>query len=280
MQANVAADKECEQNTGINSSTDHYSPDIGQHNIQNGTASTEFSQELRESKTTQNDASDMNKDLVEQHISSNVTPNMQVNGDVCLGWKMVLHEESNQYYYWNTLTGETSWNVPDVLAELTSEIKNNNDAKGTENTVVGIHESNSPPGVNPEVCVDKQPTVGSVFTDENYKTEERPNLSSHMEVSTDDSIAMLKDSSPVRDAKYMDKGYNPDAVCALHQEPPSPEKLVAAAGAGSGKHMQNLVVPGEHESGTDLCSHLLRLGEFLLERLDTLKGYWMHLICP
>lgn len=270
-QATVAADKVCEQNTVINSSTYHDSPDIGQHNLQNGTASTEILHELRESTTTQNDASDANKDLVEQHISINETPNVQVNGDVCLGWKMVLHEESNQYYYWNTLTGETSWNVPDVLAELTSEIKNNNDAKGTENAVVGIHESNSPPGVNPEVSVDKQPTVGTSFTDENCKTEEMPNLSSHMEVSTDDLSAMPKDSSAVHDVKYMDKGY-PDAVCTLHQEPASPEKLEAAAGAGSGKHTQNLVVPGEHVSGTDLCSHLLRLGEFLLERLDTLKG--------
>lgn len=210
-------------------------------------------------------------------MSINVTPNMQVTGDVCLGWKMVLHEESNQYYYWNTLTGETSWNVPDVLAGLTSEIKNNNDAKGTENAVVGIHASNSLPGVNPEVSVDTQPTVGSVFTDENCKIEEIPNLNSHIEESTDDPSAISKDSSAVRDVKYMDKGYNPDAVCALHQEPPSPEKLEAA---GSGKHMQNLVVPGEHESGKDLCSHLLRLGEFLLERLDMLKGYWTHLFCP
>lgn len=271
-QANVAADKVCEQNTGINSSTYHDSPDIGQHNIQNGTASTELLQELRESRTTQNDASDTNKELVEQHVSIDVTPKMQVNGDVCLGWKMVLHEESNQYYYWNTLTGETSWNVPDVLAELTSEIKNNSDVKGTENAVVGIHESNLPPGVNPEVFVDTEPTVGSVFTGENCKIEEMPNLSSHMEVSTDDSSAMPKENNAVRDVKYLDKGYNPYAVCALHQEPPSPEKLEAAAGTGSGKHMQNLVVPGEHESGTDLCSHLLRLGEFLLERLDTLKG--------
>lgn len=271
-QANVAADKGCEQNTGINSSTQHDSPDNGQHNIQNGTAATDFLQELQEARATQNDASDMNKELLEQHISTNATPNMQVNGDVCLGWKMVLHEESNQYYYWNTLTGETSWNVPDVLAELTSEIKNNNDAKGTENAVVGIHESNSPPGVNPEVSVDMQPTVGSVLTDENCKTEERPNLSSHMEVSTDDSSAMPKDSGAVRDVKYMDKGYGPDAVCALYQELPSPENLEAASGAGSGNHVQNLVVPGEHESGTDLCSRLLRLGEFLLERFDTLKG--------
>ncbi|PKA51203.1 hypothetical protein AXF42_Ash010643 [Apostasia shenzhenica] len=35
-----------------------------------------------------------------------------VNGN----WKLVLHEESNQYYYWNTETGETSWEVPAAMA--------------------------------------------------------------------------------------------------------------------------------------------------------------------
>ncbi|XP_020264339.1 formin-binding protein 4 isoform X2 [Asparagus officinalis] len=44
---------------------------------------------------------------------------IQVNGDLAGGWKMVVHEESNQYYYWNTVTGETSWEVPPVLAEQT-----------------------------------------------------------------------------------------------------------------------------------------------------------------
>ncbi|XP_045819418.1 uncharacterized protein LOC123912880 isoform X1 [Trifolium pratense] len=33
------------------------------------------------------------------------------------GWKMVLHEESQLYYYWNVETGETSWEVPQVLAQ-------------------------------------------------------------------------------------------------------------------------------------------------------------------
>lgn len=259
-QANVAADKENEQNTGINSSTNHDSPVIGQHNIQNGIASTEILHELQESSTAQDDASDSvtlptNKEHEEQDMSLNVAHDMQVNGDMSSGWKMVLHEESNQYYYWNTLTGETSWNIPDVFAEMTSEVKNNNDAKGTENAVVGMHESNSSLGVNPEVPADTQPAVGMV-NDGNCKIEEMPNLSKHLKVSYEDPSAMPKDS------------------CALHQESCSPEKLeskCSAAGACAG-NMQNLVVPGEHESGTDLCSHILRRGEFLLERLNTLKG--------
>lgn len=43
----------------------------------------------------------------------------QVDGDLAGGWKLVMHEESNQYYYWNTVTGETSWEVPTALAEQT-----------------------------------------------------------------------------------------------------------------------------------------------------------------
>lgn len=45
----------------------------------------------------------------------------QAVGDVILGWKIVLHEGSNQYYYWNTSTGETSWEVPDILIQTSSE---------------------------------------------------------------------------------------------------------------------------------------------------------------
>ncbi|CAH9107795.1 unnamed protein product [Cuscuta epithymum] len=49
-------------------------------------------------------------------------------GDVFLGWKVLLDEESNQYYYWNVSTGETSWEVPSVLFPKTDL---GNDEKAT-----------------------------------------------------------------------------------------------------------------------------------------------------
>ncbi|XP_062233036.1 uncharacterized protein LOC133930412 isoform X2 [Phragmites australis] len=40
---------------------------------------------------------------------------MQIVGDIGGNWKAVMHEQSNQCYYWNTVTGETSWEIPNGL---------------------------------------------------------------------------------------------------------------------------------------------------------------------
>ncbi|KAL5699930.1 hypothetical protein ACHQM5_025450 [Ranunculus cassubicifolius] len=50
-------------------------------------------------------------------ISEPWTYGMQNTEEVAFGWKLVMHEETNQYYYWNIETGETSWEVPAILAE-------------------------------------------------------------------------------------------------------------------------------------------------------------------
>ncbi|KAL6596605.1 hypothetical protein ACP70R_047248 [Stipagrostis hirtigluma subsp. patula] len=40
---------------------------------------------------------------------------MQIVGDIGGNWKAIMHEQSNQCYYWNTVTGETSWEMPSGL---------------------------------------------------------------------------------------------------------------------------------------------------------------------
>ncbi|CAA0815402.1 WW domain-containing protein [Striga hermonthica] len=60
-------------------------------------------------------------------------------GDVSSCWKMVLHDESGQYYYWNIATGETSWEVPDVLtqASVTTTEKEIEDAERKVDAAIG-----------------------------------------------------------------------------------------------------------------------------------------------
>ncbi|CAN6197939.1 unnamed protein product [Urochloa humidicola] len=41
---------------------------------------------------------------------------MQIVGDIGGNWKAIMHGQSNQCYYWNTVTGETSWEIPTGLA--------------------------------------------------------------------------------------------------------------------------------------------------------------------
>ncbi|GAB2284803.1 hypothetical protein Dimus_019256 [Dionaea muscipula] len=52
-------------------------------------------------------------------ISIDSIPDSKTTDDINSSWKMVLHEESRQYYYWNTETGETSWEVPDAVTKAT-----------------------------------------------------------------------------------------------------------------------------------------------------------------
>ncbi|WOL19433.1 hypothetical protein Cni_G28231 [Canna indica] len=59
-------------------------------------------------------------DLANQPIHD--ASRMQIVGDLPGSWKVVMHEQSNQYYYWNTVTGETSWEVP---PGLTPEVLSN-----------------------------------------------------------------------------------------------------------------------------------------------------------
>ncbi|XP_013673229.2 formin-binding protein 4 isoform X1 [Brassica napus] len=167
--------------------------------------------------------------------------------DVTSQWKMILHEESNQYYYWNTLTGETSWEIPAVLSQTAT-------AYGT-----GYHESgpmvtdayNLSSGVEPSYL---QQPVENVYT------------------GTDCSTSLT--AQPGEGNKSEDhyaKSFGTDGhqvECQIDSAvnyQPSQEEL---AGPRNSDHVQATAV---QVSATDLPFRLLSQSEGLLEKLRSLK---------
>ncbi|KAJ0102329.1 hypothetical protein Patl1_03796 [Pistacia atlantica] len=117
--------KQQEKDECINSPDTLQKPEVGDTRDSHATASGQSHEELNMAEQT----------------SVAGTSAVQVIGDVSSGWKMVLHEESNQYYYWNIETGETSWEAPQVLvqaAELTFDPKTTN-AENTQTLVMATH---------------------------------------------------------------------------------------------------------------------------------------------
>uniref|UniRef100_A0A1D1YYL9 Formin-binding protein 4 n=2 Tax=Anthurium amnicola TaxID=1678845 RepID=A0A1D1YYL9_9ARAE len=68
---------------------------------------------------------------------------MQIIGDASDGWKIVMHEETSQYYYWNTLTGETSWEVPDALSHRMETTGDQKASLGIEDRIDALSHSHA-----------------------------------------------------------------------------------------------------------------------------------------
>ncbi|KZV36220.1 formin-binding protein 4 [Dorcoceras hygrometricum] len=168
-----------------------------------------------------------------------VIPNEQV-GDMSLSWKKVLHEESSQHYYWNILTGETSWEVPDVLAQANVyPEKAVSDASGTSVDIE--HEDATADKLNKgSEVINKTSGNSSKGAEADRFGEGREGDSLGNEIGNSDAsqnTSLLENAPIVNDAKHS---------CNLLSE--------------------------ECKLETDFSSHLVKHCGILLERLSSLES--------
>ncbi|EOA29851.1 hypothetical protein CARUB_v10012949mg [Capsella rubella] len=160
-------------------------------------------------------------------------------------WKTILHEESNQYYYWNTETGETSWEIPAVLTQTAS-------AYGTcynESGPMVTDGSTLISGVEPSYLLPAQ----NSFTGTDCSTF---------------STVALDERNKSEDLYVKSLGTDGQLECRI--EPivniqPCQEDLARTENA------DHVHTNFDKEAVTDLSSRLLSQSEGLLEKLRSLK---------
>ncbi|XP_061362230.1 uncharacterized protein LOC133305978 isoform X2 [Gastrolobium bilobum] len=114
-EAKGALDEES-KDLDISVSVDLVAQNNGQQNtMQNSTSLDVEGSEKNESDVAAGDLENETTSKDQIYVSERLDE--LVVTDISSGWKMVMHEESQRYYYWNIETGETSWEVPHILAQ-------------------------------------------------------------------------------------------------------------------------------------------------------------------
>lgn len=238
--------------------------------IDNGSDLPSSSDRPAEDSSKENNAAvsvDLHAQLsVSDLITAPATSDVQALGDASAGWKMVLHEESNHYYYWNTVTGETSWEVPQILGHAAESRLEEKVAAETE-------------------C------IGSA-TSENLES------SAKMDMDTRQAGVSYSDINecrqPINENLHDKKRYNEEdqsgkincseQIDSLHNEISSPGGSLSSGQSdhvptghlsGSGEDFtkcRDADYVTEDETEADFSSDLVKHCERLLEQLETMKG--------
>ncbi|KAJ1441214.1 WW domain [Sesbania bispinosa] len=174
--------------------------------------------------------------------------------DISSGWKMVMHEESQRYYYWNIETGETSWEVPQVLAQA-KQLTNDSIPPASVNdktdvAAVGIDNSNV-------VSAVVQNTSASFTIDGSMETS----VTCHKE--SYDHGSQMNGSSDKFAKENQGSDVNGNELIRN-------DGLTSFSSGGDHSFVSEFNVE-EQQLEIDLPSRLVKQSESLLERLKSLK---------
>lgn len=206
-----------------------------------------------------------------QPTSAAETPALQVIGDVSSGWRMVLHEESKQYYYWNVETGETSWEIPQVLAQTTelAADQRTNIIEDTQSTAVAEHECNSTIAVASDYYVTAPiydgPIDGNMISESKDAHECGAQANERFEGSKGEVMKYGNGTVGVSQVELSGTGGVADSFSA-------DGSLI-----GPGMHIQGLMNNEENITASDLSTGLVKRCEELLQKLKSLEGSKAHL---
>ncbi|KAL7217717.1 hypothetical protein ACSBR2_011035 [Camellia fascicularis] len=261
------------------------------HDLETGSVSPDPLQNREDNDVREIDSAvtaDLCKVVSTEEASIPGTSDVHLTGDVISSWKVVLHEESNQYYYWNTVTGETSWVVPDLLAqgaELTGEQKTAPDTEVRNGPLGGTHEPNSTLEMELDGSVTVHPNnhceAGNVI----HETREIDEPEAQIEDQNDGfNDKGLEDKRPGSDANQTETKNSSNAALALYHKISSLGDSVSSQDSGDtllcngdATDADQSMVHEEDDTENDLSFSVLKHSEHLLERLKSLKGSKSHL---
>ncbi|XP_055807531.1 uncharacterized protein LOC129876198 isoform X2 [Solanum dulcamara] len=223
-----------------------------------------------EDSSKENNAS-VSVDLHEQlsvldQTTAPATSDAQALGDASAGWKMVLHEESNQYYYWNTVTGETSWEVPQILGHAAEQMLEEKVTAETE--CMGSATSENLES-SAKMDMDTRQTGVSYSDINEYRNPIDDNLHDTKGDNDEDQSDTINGSEQIDSQR--NEISSPDGSLSSGQSDHVPTGHLNGSGEDFTKCRDADYVP-EDETEADFSSDLVKHCERLLEQLETIKG--------